>query len=173
LQEIRNFSKLLAVFVIVFFVLGLSFHSERFVFAQTDQITLKLQVANTAMGQAFEAVLDAEKAGGNVTQLLSKLNIAGTLLADAQNLLNSGNTVNITSNVETAVQIANQVNDDAIILRNVTLVRSQNSLWLTLIFSVVGAIVFGISLIIIWRRFKRSHINKLLGMKPEVIENTP
>jgi hypothetical protein len=80
---------------------------------------------------------------------------------------------NITSNVENAIKIANQVNDDALNLRNVSQIRSQNNLWLTLTFSIVGAIAFGISLIIIWRRFKRSHINKLLGMKPEVVDNTP
>ncbi len=130
-----------------------------------------MQEANTAIKRAFNAVLDAEKVGANVTQLLAKLNTAGTILADAQNALNSGNTTNIPSNVENAVQIANQVNNDAITLRNDSLVRSQNSLWLTLTFSIVGAIVFGISLFIIWRRFKRSHLKKLLSMKPEVIEN--
>jgi hypothetical protein len=173
LQKIRNFSKLVILTLLVFFTLGFSFHSEHGVFAQTDQITLRLQAANNAVGQAFEAVLEAEKAGGNVTQLLIKLNIAGTILADAQNVLNSGITVNITSNVENAFQIANQVNDVALNLRNVSFVRSQNSLWLTLTFSVIGSIAFGISLIIIWRRFKRSYMNKLLDMKPEVIENTP
>ena len=76
-------------------------------------------------------------------------------MADAQNALNSGNTANITSNLENARQIANQVNDDALNLRNVSLVKSQNSLWLTLTFSIVGAIVFSISLFIVWRRFKR------------------
>ena len=99
-------------------------------------------MANIDLGQAFNAVLEAEKAGGNVTQLLAKLNTAGTILADAQNVLNSGNTANITSNVENAVQIANQVNDDALNLRNDSLIKSQNSLWLTLTFSVVGAVVF-------------------------------
>lgn len=152
-------------------VLGFSFNSERCVFAQTDQIASKLQEANTAVGQAFNAVLDAEKAGGNVTQLLTKLNTAGTILADAQNALNSVNTANITSNLENARQIANQVNDDALILRNVSLVGSQNSFLLTLSFSILGSVAFGFSLLIVWRRFKRVFIKKLLCTKPEVVEN--
>jgi cell division protein FtsB len=173
LQKIRNLSKLIVVVLLVFFTLGFSFHSEHGVFAQTDQITLELQAANSAVGQAFNSVLDAEKAGANVTQLLAKLNTAGAILADAQNELNSINTVNITTNLENAVQIANQVKADALDLRNVSLVESQNSFWLTLIFSVVGAIVFGVSLLFVWRRFKRSYTKKLLGSKPEVVDNTP
>lgn len=172
LQKIRVFSKLLFVTLLVFLVLGFSFNSERCVFAQTGQIASKLHQANTAVGQAFNAVLDVEKAGGNVTQLLAKLNTAGTILANAQNAVNSESTANITSNVENAIQIANQVKDDALNLRNVSLVKSQNNLWLTLIFSVLGAVVFGISLLIVWRRFKRAFTTKLLGSKPEVTENT-
>ncbi len=172
-QKINNRCKFLVAILFVFFAVSPYFYSAHYALAQTDQTASELQVAKIDLGQAFNAVLEAEKAGGNVTQLLAKLNIAGTILADAQNVLNSGNTVNITSNVENAVQIANQVNDDALNLRNVSLIRSQNSLWLTLTFSVVGAIVFEISLYFIWRRFQRSHMNKLLGMKPEVIENAP
>ena len=53
--------------------------------AQIDQTTSKLQVANTAVNQAFSAVLDAEKAGANVTDLLFQLNYAQDVLAKAEN----------------------------------------------------------------------------------------
>ena len=114
--------------LVIFLGLNYCFCSELYVIAQTDQITSMLQTANNSLGQAFNSVLDAEKTGGNVTQLLIKLNTAGTILADAQNALNSGNTENITSNIENVLQMANQINDDAINLRNVSLLQSQNSL---------------------------------------------
>jgi len=145
---------------------------ENHVFAQTDSSALKLQAANSVVGKAFSSVLEAEKAGGNVTQLLGRLNTAGSLLADAQNAYNSGNTANVTSLVENALQIANGVNGDAVNLRNASLVESQNSFLLTLTFSAVGAVVFVVSLLFIWRRFRRSFIKKLHSMKPEVAENT-
>jgi hypothetical protein len=148
------------------------FYSELYVFAQTDQTASKLQAANSAVGQAFNAVLDAEKAGANVTQLLVKLNTAGKFLAEAQNAYNSGTTANVTSMAENVRQIVEQVNGEALNLRDVSLVESQNSFWLVLIFSVVGAVVFGISLLTVWRRFKRAFMKKLLGLKPEVVENT-
>ena len=157
--------------LVIFLGLNYFFCNELYVFAQTDQTTSILQTANNSLGQAFNSVLDAEKAGGNVTQLLAKLNSAGNILADAQNALNSGNSENITSNVENVLQMANQINEDALNLRNVSLVESQNSLWLTLIFSFVGAGVFSLSLLFVWRRFKRVFIKKLLETKPEVVDN--
>jgi len=116
--------------------------------------------------------LEAENAGGNVNQLLVRLNTAGKLLADAQNVYNSGNTANVTSMVENAIQIANEVNGDALNLRNASLVESQNNFWLTLTFSIVGAVVFGGSLLFVWRRFRCSFMKKLLSMKPEVAKNS-
>jgi hypothetical protein len=150
---------------------GFCLYSEHYVFAQTDQ-TAKLQAANSAIGQAFNTVLEAEKAGANVTQLLGKLNTAGELLAEAENAYNSGKAANVTSLVENARQIADQVNVDALNSRNVSLIESRNSFWSVLIFSVVGIVVFGVSMMIFWRRFKRSFTKKLLGLKPEVVENT-
>ncbi len=154
-------------------MLNSGFSNEHFVFAQIDQKSASLQAAESALEQAFNAVLDAEKAGGNVSQFLVKLNTAGVLLAEAQNAYNNGNTANVTFITENVVQIANQVNNDAISLRNDSLVESQNSFWLTYTFSVVGAALFGISMLFVWRRFKRSFIKKLLGSKPEVVDNTP
>jgi hypothetical protein len=154
--------------------MALSFclYSENYVFAQTNPIASKLQAANNIVGGAFNSVLEAEKAGGNVTPLLARLNTAGKLLAEAQNVYNSGNTANVTSMVENAIQIANEVNGDALDLRNSSLVESQNNFLLTLTFSIVGAVVFVVSLLYVWRRFRRSFMKKLLGLRPEAVENT-
>jgi thiamine monophosphate synthase len=131
-----------------------------------------LQAANSAVGQAFNSVLEAEKAGGNITQLLAKLNTAGELLAEAQNIYNSDSRGNVLSIVENAIQIANQVNSDAVTLSGNSLIESQNNIKFTLIFSIFGATIFTLSLVLIWRRFRHSHVMKVLGRKPEVVENT-
>jgi hypothetical protein len=169
--KISNCRNLLIVTLFVFLAFSFCLYSEHYVFAQTDQ-TAKLQAANSAIGQAFNTVLDAEKAGANVTQLLGKLNTAGEILAEAQNAYKSGNTANITSNVENARQIAEQVNSDALNLQNVSIVESQNSFLLTMTFSIVGTVVFVVSLLFVWRRFKRFFVQKLFGMKPGVVGNT-
>jgi cytochrome bd-type quinol oxidase subunit 2 len=139
---------------------------------KADNENISIENANSSINQAFTNILAAEKAGGNVTQLLIKLNTAGELLAKAENTYNSGNLTNVTSNAESALQLADQVNSDALALRETSLLESQKNFWYTMIFSVVGAAVFGIALLLTWRRFKRSFTNKLLGMKPMAVENT-
>jgi hypothetical protein len=132
-----------------------------------------IETANSSINQAFANVLAAEKAGGNITDLMLQLNTAAEYLVTAENSYRSGDLANVNSNVEDTVEIANQVNSDALALRETSLIKSQESFWSTLIFSVVGAIVFSLLLMLAWRRFKRSYMNKLLGMRPEVVEDTP
>jgi zona occludens toxin (predicted ATPase) len=63
-QQIYNRCKLLAVTIFVFLAFDSCLYSEHYVFAQTDQsdqTASKLQAANNAVEQAFNAVLDAEK----------------------------------------------------------------------------------------------------------------
>jgi hypothetical protein len=130
-----------------------------------------IQAANSSINQAFANVLDAEKAGGNVTQLLAKLNSAGEFLAEADNAYRSGNLANVTSEAENARLMADQVNSNALSLLNASIGGSQNSFVLTLIFSVDGVFVFVVVLLLVWRRFKRGYMKKLHGLKPEVVEN--
>lgn len=132
-----------------------------------------IESANLSVNQAFANVLAAEKAGGNVTDLLLQLKIAAECLTQAENNYRSGDLANVNSNVENTIKIANQVNSDALALQETSLIKSQNSFWSTLIFSGVCAIVFSLVLVFAWRRFKRSYMNKLLGMRPEVVEDTP
>jgi hypothetical protein len=162
----RPFSRFIILMLIAFLVIP------TIITVSAKGNSTSIENADSAIKTAFENVLSAENAGGNVTSLIDRLNIAGALLAEAENEQRSDSSINVTTKAMNALIIANQVNDDALSLRNVSLVRSQNNLWLTLTFSLVAVIAFEISLFILWRRFKRSYINKLLGMKPEVVENT-
>jgi hypothetical protein len=132
-----------------------------------------IESANSSVNQAFANVLAAEKAGGNINDLMLQLNTAAEYLVTAENSYRSGDLSNVNSNVENTVEIANKVNSAALALRETSLIKSQGSFWSTLTFSVVGAIVFSLLLMFAWRRFKRSYMNKLLGMRPEVVEDTP
>jgi len=130
-----------------------------------------IEAANSSINQAFTNVLAAEKAGGNVTQLLTDLNSAGQLLAAAENAYRSENLTNVTSYSENATSIANQVNSGALSLLNASSNRSQNNFWLTLVFSIDGAFVLVVVLLLVWRRFKRNYRKNLLGLKPRVVKN--
>lgn len=135
--------------------------------------TISIETANASINNAFVNVLEAKKAGGNVTDLLIRLDTAGDLLAKAENTLKSGSTANVTASAESARQIANQINDDAIKLRNSSLAPSEFNNWITIAFSAIGVTVFTIVLLVVWKLFKRRYMNRLLGMKPEVITDAP
>jgi predicted PurR-regulated permease PerM len=124
------------------------------------------------MEKLVQNVLAAEKAGGNVTLLVDQLNIACELLADAENIQRSDRSIDVTAKAENATKLAEQVNDDAIKLLNISVVSSQSSFLYSVVFSFFGSCIFVVVLVFTWKRFKRRFINKLLGMKPEVVEDT-
>ena len=152
--------------------LGSCLYSEHYVFAQTDQTASKLQAANTAVEQAFNSVLDAEKAGANVTGLLAQLNDAAGVLAQAENSFRTGDFNTSATQADSVLPIAQEVTNSAQDAKQTALVSGQNAFWFTIAFTEIGAFVFVLVLFLVWRRFKRGYMKKLLGLKPEVVENT-
>ena len=98
--------------------------------------------------------LRLKKLGTNVTELIAKLNNAANILAEAENNYKNQN---VTSQLESVRFIANGVNNDALALRDAAVIRAQDNFWLTAISSAVGAAVFSLSLVLIWRRIKRNY----------------
>jgi hypothetical protein len=136
--------------------------------AQTDQAASKLQVVNTAVNQAFNAVLDAEKAGGNVTSLLSQLNVAENDLAQAENSYRTGDFKTAVARADSVLLIAQQVTASAQDAKQTARVSGENAFWSTITFTVIGVFVFVLILFLVWRRTKRGYIKRLLEEKPEV-----
>ncbi len=140
--------------------------------AKASDETISMQAADNSINIAFTNVLAAEKAGGNVTQLLARLSNAGQLLAEAQNEYNNGNLANVNSLAGKASLLANQVNGNAISLRNISVTNSENNFLSTAFFSLAAILTLTVILFFTWRRFRRGYNLKLLGMKPEVGNNT-
>jgi predicted PurR-regulated permease PerM len=145
--------------------------SGHYVFAQVDQAGSKLQVANTAVEQAFNAVLDAEKAGANVTDLLAQLNTAEGFLAQAENLYRTGDFSKAATQADNVLPIAQQVTTAAQNSKQTATTSGQNAFWETIAFTVIGVFVFVLVLFLVWRLFKRRYIKNLSEAKPEVVNN--
>jgi Na+/H+ antiporter NhaC len=139
--------------------------------AQTDQTASKLQAANTAVNQAFKAVLDAEKAGANVTDLLTQINTTQNILAQAENSYRTGNTNQAATQADSVLPIAQQVTDAAHTAQQTATVNKQNAFNATIAFTVIGSIVFVWLLLMVWRRFKRNYIKNLSEAKPELVSH--
>ncbi len=154
--------------MLFFLSFGSCFFSERDVFAQTDQTPSTLQAANLAVSNAFSAVLDAEKAGANVTDLIAQLNNASGILAGAENSYRSGDSNTAAAQADSVLPIAQQVTVAAQNAKQTATVSGQNAFWSTIAFTVIGSIVFVLALFLVWRWFKRRYTNNLSQAKPEV-----
>ncbi len=108
-------------------MLSICFLSVQQAIAQTDQTTSKLQAANNTINQAFNVVLDAEKAGANTTDLLAQINTAQKILAQAENSYRIGDTNKATAKAESVLPIAQQVTLDAQNAKQNAIISSQNA----------------------------------------------
>ena len=133
--------------------------------------TASIEMASASINQAFTNVLAAEAAGGNVTDLLNRLNVAGELLVEAERSFQSGNLGDVNSKSDNAVLIANQVKSDAAILAANSQSNAETSFLLTAAFSTVAIVLLLIGLSSVWRRTRRRYYSKLLGSKPEVVNS--
>jgi predicted PurR-regulated permease PerM len=147
---------------------GSCLYSEHYVFAQTDQTASKLQAANTSVEQAFNAVLAAEKAGANVTNLLNQLNGASDLLAQAENVYRIGDNNKAANDADAVLPIAQQVTAVAQTAQGSVSASIQAAVFPTVAFTVEGAVVFVLVLFLVWSWFKRRYIKSLSDAKPEV-----
>ena len=116
--------------------------------------------------------MDAEKAGANVTGLLAQLNTAAGVLAQAENSFRTGDFNTAATQADSVLPIAQEVTNSAQDAKQTAVVSGQNAFWFTIAFTEIGASVFVLVLFLVWRRFKRGYKKKLLGLKPEVVENT-
>jgi hypothetical protein len=145
-------------------------YSGHYVFAQTDQTSAQLQAANTAAGQAFNAVSAAEKAGANVTSLQNQLSGAIDLLAQAENAYRSGDNNLAISSANAVIPIARQVTVAAQEAHAKAVTPDETTLLLTISITIVAAVVFVLVLFLLWRWFKRSYLQNIYKTKPKVNE---
>jgi hypothetical protein len=139
----------------------------------TDEGTFTIAGADAAVRLAFNATLNAEAAGANVSGLIVRLNEAGNLLTNAEIANSTGNLTEAESLAGQCVGIAENVTNDAKVLRSSELAKAGPIFNDTLAFSVVSIGVFVAALTLFWRRFKRNYVSKTLRMKPEVEPDEP
>jgi hypothetical protein len=127
--------------------------------------------AGARVGRAFEAVLEAEGAGANVSSLMSDLDEAGEFLAEAEISYRNGNLTDAVGLADRCSGLAEAVSVEAVALKGSALADSQQAFESAFIFSTGGAAVLVEALILSWFLFKRAHARKLLGMKCEVVSD--
>ncbi len=130
-----------------------------------------MQQASNAVLQAFNATLDSEKAGGNVSSLLTQLNMASSLLTEAETAYNAGKDDAGAAKVEQACQIAQSVQTQASSLKSSSMTESNRSFLFTAATSGAGSAITIFALLLLWRKVKAVHSKSVLKSKPQVYDD--
>lgn len=125
--------------------------------------------AEDAVGKAYKAILDADNAGANVTELVEQLNNVLELLDEAWSIYGTNQTY-AEQLADQAKAIADGVYEIAIDL--LAEMRSTGSIWLVLFpLGVVFVIVFvGIAAYYLWRSTVAEEEEELLDMEVSIPE---
>ncbi|MGB9959766.1 MAG: hypothetical protein ACPLKQ_04520 [Candidatus Bathyarchaeales archaeon] len=137
----------------------------------SDEASFAISEANGKLKMAFEAVLEAEKAGANVSDLIGRLNEGGKLLAEAENAYKAADFSKAMSMAGECSKLAESVTSQASELRERAIVNVQMIFWHNLALSIFGAAALLVVLFFAWGWFKRAYVKRMLSMKPEVSGN--
>jgi len=169
-KRIITHHNLLGISLLTLLIISLSIMVQP-AFCQSYDPTQSFQTANNSVNLAFDMVLKAEKAGANVKALLTQLNAAASLIAQAENSYRSGDTSSIESNTDQAVAIARQVTAQAATLEQKASAAHQNTLLISVVFTLLGSIMLILALYLVWGIFKSHYFKRVLESKPEVVDN--
>jgi hypothetical protein len=164
---LKRVLKVSVSFLLVLVLVGLFSHGV-FVVRGADEASSSVGEADVAVRRAFNATLEAERAGANVSGLIVRLNEAGGILVEAEMALGNGNSSEAAGKAVQCIGIAQSVKSDADVLKASALDGARTVFWASLAFSVVDIVAFVVVLMLVWRWFKRGYVRRMLGMKPEV-----
>jgi hypothetical protein len=136
----------------------------------THLLDSRLQTAYQAATEAFNAVLDAENAGANVTALITQLNDAYSLLNQANLAYQNGNQTDAENKASTVISTCHQVLDEAQLAQQNASTAYSSAFSLTITATFIALIVFALAAFFMWRWFRNRYLRNLSSAKPEVID---
>ena len=127
------------------------------ILANSDQDTASVAIADAeeAVISAYEAVLEAEQAGGNVTGLLAQLSEAGEFLAAARMLYRNGDFDNAIYFADLSRNIGEEVGSTAYELKDSASDEGVQRMWFTILGSISGIILVVLGSLRVWWFLKR------------------
>lgn len=154
---------ILSVFAVPLFVSGgLGVDGEDVAVSAVDR-------AEAEVASAYEAVLDAEEAGADVSGLLAELNVAGEYLAEAHVWFGLGDFDNATRLADLCYDGVVDVSGEAFDLRSEAHALRVTDSVVRMTGSMVGVVVVVFLGFVVWRVFKRRYSRRVLEMRPEVV----
>ena len=153
----------------VFLLLLLTFPVPWLAASSEDASTVALTEAEEILGLTYEAVLEAEEAGANVSGLLGRLDLGGEYLAEAYVLVRLGDSENADRLAGLCVEVVEDVRSEAFELRDEMNRSGESDRFMTMVGSVVGVIAVVVISFLVWRVFKQRYCKSVLELRPEVV----
>jgi hypothetical protein len=133
-----------------------------------DVVSLEVAEAEEALVLAYDAVLEAEEAGANVSGLLDRLSVGGEYLAEAYVYVRLGDSESAGRLAGFCVEAVDGVEGEAALLREEAARLERADLLASVFGSAVGVVIVVVSGFVLWELFKRRFNEKVLKLKPEV-----
>jgi len=167
---VKSASKLLVLLIVLISSTSI-FMSKASASNLEDTATASIETAENALVSAYQAVLEAEQAGANVSGLLARLNVAGGYLANAHIWYELGDFDNATRFANLSYDVEEEVRNEAYELKNEAHGLWVSDLWLRMTISIVGVICVVFLGFLAWGAFKRRYHKRILGMRPKVVSD--
>ena len=162
---LRRVAILLVLFVLVSSVLVFGAAA-----SEAADAVAAVEAAEAAVAEAFGAALGAEGAGGNVSGLLDRLDVAAQYLATARMCLRAEDFEGAVGNASLCGEALEGLVDDAVALRASAVAASDGRFWMAIGESVVGVVVVVCGSFLSWRWFKKRYYARVLRLKLEVAD---
>jgi len=133
-----------------------------------DIAVLAINRAEEVVALAYQSVLEAEMAGADVSGLLTRLNVAGELLAEARISYRLENFDGAVGSANRCYEEGEEVRVDADRLRDLAVEDGRQRFLWTMLWSILGVVTILCLSFLGWRVFKRRYYRRVLGMRPEV-----
>lgn len=162
----------LIVVLFILFAFGSSFFAHGTFGLDGEDVALSvIGRAELAMGLAYEAVLEAEGTGANVSGLLDKLNDGAEALSKAYMSHRVGNFDDAVYFANICCNLVGGIEAEANELRDVAAAERNQRLLLNTLGSVLALACIFYGAFYGWRFFKTWYCRRVLKMKPEVASN--
>ncbi len=161
----------LFVILLIFWTAGSPICLSNVSASSEDVVASAIRESEEGLVSAYQAVLEADETGADVSSLLVELNEAGEALAGANTAHRMGNLADASRLADLCLEISEAVIGEAYILQVEAHGSRVVSYWLTSVGSLVGMVAVVLGSLWAWRFFKRRYYQRLLGMKPEVISD--
>ena len=136
-----------------------------------EAVNLELADAEEALVSAYDAVLEAEESGANVSSLLVRLNVGGGYLTEAYVWYRLGALEDASSLAVLSSEIVGDVESEAVELRDEVERLGEAGFVAKIYSSAIGVVVVVVLGFVVWRVFRNRYNRKLLALRPEVVSD--